>query len=559
MLRVIPVVTLVTLLMLVVPADAEQRFVVIAYHDVVSEVSLRNSPDPFAVSTENLAAHFAWLQYRGYTPVGIDDLIAASRNERPLPAKAVLLTFDDGLKSLYTQVYPLLKVFEYPAIASVVTDWLDIGHGQLPRDAFINWDEAREMQASGLLEFASHSANLHRGIVANPQANLMPAAAARAYRRHAYESNEDFQTRIAADLERSAESIASALGASPRIMTWPFGKYALSNLDAAAKLGMPVSMTLEVGAGSTAELSSIGRMLIRNNPGIDDFSAMLLPDQRSPVVRAIEVDLDDIYDKDSRLLTSNLDVLIERVKELQISHVFLQAVADPDADGIADAAYFPNRHLPVRADLFSHVAWQLKTRSDVRVFAQMPLRSFEGESVGPEARRLIREVYQDLAVHADFDGILFHDDAELENRLPEVSPQELVKLSDELIRVLRENRPELKTARSLYAANAKSLVLSLNDFLEAYDHVLLTAPPNLISVVAQFDGGMEQTIFHLQVVDRRSSSVVPADTLYQRMRSLQAAGVKHLAVDPDDVTAIGPIFEQIRKGMSLADYPFRRR
>jgi biofilm PGA synthesis lipoprotein PgaB len=545
--------------MLAGPAAAEQRFVVIAYHDVVSESSLRNSPGPFAVSTENLAAHFAWLQHQGYTAVSIDDLLAASRNERPLPDKAVLLTFDDGLKSLYTHVYPLLKIFRYPAVASVVTDWLDNGHEQLPRDAFVSWDEAREMQGSGLVEFASHSANLHRGIVSNPQDNLMPAAASRAFMDDAYESYEEFQTRIATDLERSAESIGSALGATPRIITWPFGKYALSNLDAAARLGMSISMTLEVGGNSSAELSSIGRMLIRDNPGIDDFSAMLVPIQRSPVVRAVQVDLDDIYDGDLQRLTSNLDVLIERVKELQISHVFLQAFADPDADGIADAAFFPNRHLPVRADLFSHVAWQLKTRSDVRVFAQMPLRSFAGESVGPEARRVIREVYQDLAVHADFDGILFHDGAELENRLSEVQLQDQVNFSDELVRVLRENRPELKTARSLYAANAISLVPSLNVFLKSYDHVLLRAPANLVSIVAQFDSGMEQTIFDLQVIDQRSGSAVPTDTLHQQMRSLQAAGVKHLAVDPDDFTAVGPIFEQIRKGMSLADYPFRRR
>ena len=35
--------------------------------------------------------------------------------------------------------------------------------------------QAREMQASGLVEFAS-TANLHRGVLANPQGNMVPAA-----------------------------------------------------------------------------------------------------------------------------------------------------------------------------------------------------------------------------------------------------------------------------------------------------------------------------------------------------------------------------------------------
>ena len=77
----------------------------------------------------------------------------------------MLLTFDDGLKSVYTDVYPLLKIFDYPAVVSVVTDWLEIapdqtvqyGDRQLGRDDFISWAEARQMQASGLVEFASHS------------------------------------------------------------------------------------------------------------------------------------------------------------------------------------------------------------------------------------------------------------------------------------------------------------------------------------------------------------------------------------------------------------------
>ena len=46
----------------------------------------------------------------------------------------------------------------------------------VPRSNFVSWDEAREMQASGLVEFASHSYDLHRGVQANPQGNMTPSA-----------------------------------------------------------------------------------------------------------------------------------------------------------------------------------------------------------------------------------------------------------------------------------------------------------------------------------------------------------------------------------------------
>ncbi len=646
MLRIVSSVILIILSLAAFSAHAGQSFMAIAYHDVRSDVAADYDPDPLAVSTQNLAAHFAWLRHHGYTPVSIGDLIAAANGKRSLPEKAVLLTFDDGLKSVYTDVFPLLKIFKYPAVVSVVTDWIemppgqtvDYGERQLARDDFISWAEAREMRASGLVEIASHSANLHNGIVANPQANSMPAAVSRAYLDGRYESYEAFRARIAFDLARSVEAIRTAVGSAPRVMAWPYGKYMSSSLDLAARHGMPVSLTLDTGINTLADLARIRRILIRENPGIYEFSAELLLPQDNSIVRAAQVDLDYVYDADPVQQKSNLDALIERIKELQISHVFLQAFADPDADGAADALYFPNRHLPVRADLFSRVAWQLKTRSDVRVFAWLPLLAFRSKDFDPawqvvehsangrkpdpdseprlspfhpEARRVIREIYQDLATYADFDGILFHDDGrlnenedasvaamatyhrefgddfdislvhdnpELGKRWSRFKTRTLIDFGNELIWILRQQQPELKTARNLFAPAALDessetwLAQSLDLFLESYDYVALMAMPylendddpdryleRLAEAVAQHDGGLERTIFELQAIDWRTGTEIPATILYRQMRRLQAAGVKHLAYYPDDFVAGRPALDQLRQGISLADYPFRHR
>ncbi|MDZ7810192.1 MAG: poly-beta-1,6-N-acetyl-D-glucosamine N-deacetylase PgaB [Arhodomonas sp.] len=122
--------------------------------------------------------------------------------------------------------------------------------------------------------------------------------------------------------------------------------------------------------------------------------------------------------------------------------VYLQAFADPDGDGNAAAMYFPNRHLPVRADLFNRVAWQLRTRAGVRVYAWMPLLAFDlpegniqlrvtrpgpdGKPVAsgrnyrrlspflPETLAIVREIYADLGRAASgIHGVLIHDDAYL--------------------------------------------------------------------------------------------------------------------------------------------------
>ena len=76
-----------------------------------------------------------------------------------------------------------------------MTDWIGnpepvaYGGELLDQSAFLSWAQLREMRASGLVEVASHSHDLHRGIEANPQGNLQPAAVARSYTGRGYESD----------------------------------------------------------------------------------------------------------------------------------------------------------------------------------------------------------------------------------------------------------------------------------------------------------------------------------------------------------------------------------
>ncbi|MCV5942337.1 poly-beta-1,6-N-acetyl-D-glucosamine N-deacetylase, partial [Escherichia coli] len=79
-------------------------------------------------------------------------------------------------------------------------------------------------------------------------------------------------------------------------------------------------------------------------------------------MRVMHVDLDYVYDKDPAQQKRNIDKLIQRVYDMRISHVFLQAYADPKGDGNIRELYFPNRWLPMRADLFNYISWQLQTR-----------------------------------------------------------------------------------------------------------------------------------------------------------------------------------------------------
>jgi peptidoglycan/xylan/chitin deacetylase (PgdA/CDA1 family) len=84
------------------------------YHDILPEKEVF-----FDVTPGELEAHFQFLQEIGATPISIDWLISHLRTGIPLPAKPVLLTFDDGYGGHYQYVYPLLRKYGYPAVFSI--------------------------------------------------------------------------------------------------------------------------------------------------------------------------------------------------------------------------------------------------------------------------------------------------------------------------------------------------------------------------------------------------------------------------------------------------------
>src|SRR5947209_2341673 len=103
---------LITLLALMLVAATsiaragDRSFIALCYHGVED----RDPDQAFVgVSTDRLVQQLTWLQSNGYQFVSLDTILAARDGGKELPEKAVLLTFDDGLESFYTRVFPILK------------------------------------------------------------------------------------------------------------------------------------------------------------------------------------------------------------------------------------------------------------------------------------------------------------------------------------------------------------------------------------------------------------------------------------------------------------------
>ena len=424
---------------------AETEFLAFCYHDVQD-----SNPDQTynGLSTSRLVEQLSWLQHEGYTSVTLDDVLAARDGGKPLPPKAVLLSFDDGYESFYTRVYPILQAFQMHALVAVVDSWMKgaagtqvmYGGTALPRENFLTWAQIREMEKSGLVETVSHSDAMHQGVAANPQGNTEASGVTSIYNptTKRYEDRAAYEKRLAADLRASAATIQRETGHRPRAVVWPYGAYNQLTINAAAGQGISLDFTLEDGVASMAQLMAVPRQMIKDDPELGTFVSDLREIKRPKAQRVVQVDLDYVYDPDPAQLARNLDALIARVHAMQVSTVFLQAFANPEGDGLAKSLYFPNRVMPMRSDLFNRVVWQLKTRAHVRVYGWLPVLSYDfgGPSVptlawdektgtvardphayqrvslfDPESRHRILDLYEDMARHAPIDGILFHDDA----------------------------------------------------------------------------------------------------------------------------------------------------
>ena len=117
-----------------------------------------------------------------------------------------MLTFDDGYRSNYELIYPLLQEYQARAVISVIG-----GYIQAEDPLFLTWDMCHEMARSGLVEIGSHTYACHDD-------------GEHGVKRHKGESREDYEARVLPDLQTSIDLIQEKVGTAPVFFAYPNGK-----------------------------------------------------------------------------------------------------------------------------------------------------------------------------------------------------------------------------------------------------------------------------------------------------------------------------------------------
>jgi peptidoglycan/xylan/chitin deacetylase (PgdA/CDA1 family) len=88
--------------------------------------------------------------------VSLDDVVAFAAGRRTLAPDAVLVTIDDGYRSVLDEAAPVLREYAVPAVFFVCAGLIGSGVGPDAPEPFLGWDELARVRDAGI-EIGSHA------------------------------------------------------------------------------------------------------------------------------------------------------------------------------------------------------------------------------------------------------------------------------------------------------------------------------------------------------------------------------------------------------------------
>jgi peptidoglycan/xylan/chitin deacetylase (PgdA/CDA1 family) len=175
--------------------DRVVRLPILLYHYVepwpADADSIRKN---LTVPPEAFAAQMNYLHQQGFTTVSLYDLMAALALGAPLPPKAVVLTFDDGYRTLVDYAAPVMQPLGFTGTVFVITQLMDENFPQ-----YLTWPQAEALYAAGWK--------------IEPHTKTHPVLAGR---------DRDYQLY---EILGSVQTVAAHIGSMPRFFAYPYSKW----------------------------------------------------------------------------------------------------------------------------------------------------------------------------------------------------------------------------------------------------------------------------------------------------------------------------------------------
>lgn len=124
---------------------------VFIYHHIQSKAdAIKNKQVSLSTNTDIFEEQLKYLQSKGYQTIDVGTLVNFFNGNSTIPAKSVILTFDDGYSDFYVNVYPLIQKYGFKAVSFIPT-------GLINNSGYLTWDEINDMNRSGSVYFGNHT------------------------------------------------------------------------------------------------------------------------------------------------------------------------------------------------------------------------------------------------------------------------------------------------------------------------------------------------------------------------------------------------------------------
>jgi peptidoglycan/xylan/chitin deacetylase (PgdA/CDA1 family) len=229
------------------PANSEAAIVpILMYHH------LRDLPDgaselqrTWMVAPKNFEAQMNWLAQRGFHTITMEQLVGHLRDGKPVAAKPIIISFDDGWDEQYPVAFPILKRHGFIGTFFIYTNPID--HAQ-----FMTWAQLQEMSEAGM-DIQSHS-------LMHPHLRVLEPDAAMK------------------EIVESKAILEKHLGKPVVAFDYPFGEYNSTVIEMVKRAGFTSAVTLAAGYHQRAdELFTLHRTRVSYTDTLDDFARRLPP------------------------------------------------------------------------------------------------------------------------------------------------------------------------------------------------------------------------------------------------------------------------------------------
>jgi peptidoglycan/xylan/chitin deacetylase (PgdA/CDA1 family) len=188
--------------------------------------------DSMTITLALFESHLKYLRDNGYRVIPLRQLIEHRLRGAPdLPARAVVITADDGHRSVYTQMLPPIRFYGLPVTLFIYPSAISNA------DYAMTWDQLSELKQTGLFEIQSHS-YWHPNFKDEK-------------RRLKHDKHDQYEKFVRTQLVKSKEILEKKLQGQVDMLAWPFGLFDDELIGKAREAGYKAAFTIE-GRHATA-------------------------------------------------------------------------------------------------------------------------------------------------------------------------------------------------------------------------------------------------------------------------------------------------------------------